>query len=95
MLVWDLSARYSGNNADYENGGAPSEGIPRGYWIDFTSLAEAYGWSRFPTQTYWQFAEIASRYQYFAFTEGLDVEEALLELYLPGQIQHLIGSPSP
>lgn len=95
MKVWDLSARYSGNNADYENGGALSAEIPPGYWVDFTALAEAYGWTRFPTETYWQWSELASRYQYFAYSEEMDLESALLELYSPIQIQNLISNPSP
>ncbi len=90
MNIWDLSARYSGNNADYEDGGALSGSIPKGYWVDFTALAEAHGWNRFPAQTYWQFSEKASRYQYFAYTEGLDLVPALLELYSVGEIQPLI-----
>lgn len=93
--IWDLSARYSGDNAAYENGGAFSSAIPKGYWVDFTALAEAYGWMRFPTQSYWQTTEEASRYQYFAFTQGLDLETALLELYSPGQIRHLTQSANP
>ncbi len=78
---WDLQARYSGKNADYENGGALSKAIPQGYWVDFTALAEAYGWKRFPAETFWQFSEKASRYQYFAFTQGLSLEEALGQVY--------------
>lgn len=90
--TWDLQARYSGKNSDYENGGAYSSSIPQGYWVDFTALAEAHGWSRFPTQSYWQLSEQASRYQYFAFTQGLDLEAALLELYSPAEIRDLINS---
>jgi TolB protein len=93
--TWDLSARYSGNNAAYENGGAFSSSIPKGYWVDFTAMAEAHGWSRFPTQSYWHLSEIASRYQYFAFTQGLDLEAALLELYSPGEIRNLVDSARP
>ena len=93
--IWDLSARYSGNNADYENGGSYSSSIPEGYWVDFTALAEAHGWTRFPVQSYWQVTEKASRYQYFVYTQGLDLETALLELYSPGEIRHLINSAAP
>lgn len=93
--IWDLNARYSGNNAAFENGGAFSSSIPGGYWVDFTALAEAYGWTRFPTQSYWQFSEKASRYQYFAYTQGLDLETALLELYSPEEIRNLINSAAP
>ncbi len=92
---WDINARYSGNNNYYENGGARSQHIQDGYWVDFTELAEAYGWKRFPAETYWQFSESASRYQYFAYTQGLNLETALLQLYPAGAIQNLIISANP
>ena len=94
-ISWDFNARYSGNNNYYENGGARSKHIQDGYWVDFTELAEAYGWKRFPAETYWQFSESASRYQYFAFTQGLNLETALLQLYPAGAIQNLIISANP
>ncbi len=93
--IWDLNARYSGENGSYENGGAYSGSVPSGYWVDFTALAEAHGWSRFPTQIYWQLSEGASRYQYFAFTQGLDLESALLELYSTAEIRNLFDFNTP
>jgi hypothetical protein len=92
---WDFNARYSGSNIFYENGGTTSDDIRRGYWLDFTELAAAYGWKRFPAQAYWQFSESASRYQLFAFTQGLNLQTALLELYSPGEIQSLANSVNP
>ena len=94
-FIWDLNARYSGTNAAYENGGSPSSSIPDGYWVDFTALAEAHGWIRFPTQTNWLINEKASRHQYFAFTQGLDLETALLDLYSPAEILFLTPLISP
>ena len=90
-----MNARYTGDNAAYEEGGSLSETIPNGYWVDFTALAEAYGWTRFPTKLFWQLSEKASRYQYFAFTQGLDLEGALLELYSPAEIRTLIDFVNP
>jgi TolB protein len=93
--AWDLSARYSGKNSDYENGGALTTTVPEGYWVDFTSLAESYGWKRFPAETFWQFSEKATRYQYFAFTRGLDLEQALNQLYSVQEIQSIINLSFP
>jgi len=93
--IWDLDARYSGNNTDYENGGAFSFYVPEGYWVDFTSLAEAHGWTRFPAEPYWQFSEKASRYQYFAFTQDLNLKTALLDLYSLDEIQSLVSPIRP
>ena len=94
-LPWDFNARYSGSNINYENGGAHAKTIPQGYWVDFTDLAQAYGWLRFPAQSYWQYSESASRYQYFAFRQGLSLESALNEIYSPEEIQDRIGSANP
>jgi TolB protein len=93
--TWDLSARYSGNNAAFENGGISSSTVPTGYWVDFTALAEAHGWVRFPAQSNWRLSEAAARHQYFAFTQGLELEAALLELYSPEEILDLIPSATP
>ena len=92
---WDFDARYSGSNTHYENGGAASHNIRDGYWIDFTALAEAYGWNRFPAEPFWQFSETASRYQYFAFTQEMSIQTALLQLYSQNDIQDLELSANP
>ena len=92
---WDFNARYSGSNLNYENGGALAKNIPQGYWLDFTDLAQTYGWLRFPAQSYWQYSESASRYQYFAFKQGLSLESALKEVYSSGEIQDWVGSANP
>ncbi len=50
---WDLNARYELNPTTYEAGGGYTS-IPPGYWIDFTSLAAAYGWQRLPALSNWR-----------------------------------------
>lgn len=92
---WSFEARYSGSNSDYENGGARSQHIQDGYWIDFTELADAYGWKRFPAEYFWQFSESASRYQYFAFTQDMSLQTALLQLYSQYDIEQLDISANP
>jgi len=92
---WNLNARYSGNNADYENGGARSQYIQDGYWVDFTEIADAHGWKRFPAEPYWQFSEKASRYQYFAFTQGMSLQAALEQLYSREEILELEINANP
>ncbi|MCJ7718013.1 MAG: hypothetical protein MUO54_16040, partial [Anaerolineales bacterium] len=94
-FAWDLNARYSGSNRNFENGGALSKNIKDGYWIDFTELAAVFGWKRFPAQSYWQYTESAARYQYFAYTQGLNLKTALLELYSPQDVQTITGSANP
>jgi len=92
---WSFNARYSGSNAQFENGGAKSHYIQSGYWIDFTELANAYGWSHFPAEPFWQFSESASRYQYFAFTQDINLQTALLQLYSQSDIQQLGINANP
>ena len=92
---WSFTARYSGNNYQYENGGARSQHVQEGYWVDFTALADAYGWKRFPAESYWQFSESASRYQYFAFSQEISLQTALLQLYSLEDIQQLDIGANP
>ncbi len=95
QFAWDLDARYSGSNAAYENGGAYTQTIPPGYWVDFSALAEAYGWKSFPAERYWQSPEEASRYGYFAFTQELDLEDALQQLYTPQELEGFQRTANP
>lgn len=77
---WDLNARYALDPKKYEAGGdyAP---VPPGYWIDFTSLAEAYGWERLPALPNWRYYYPGARFTEFAQTDGLDWYSAMLQLY--------------
>jgi TolB protein len=90
-LPWDFHARYSGDTIAYEQGGAPLESIPPGYWIDFTRLAASYGWERLPALTNWRAAYSSARFNEFVFTSGLDWRSAMLELYPPEGL----ATPSP
>lgn len=82
-LPWDLNARYQGDPQAYEQGGALYETIPPGYWYDFTQLANSYGWERLSALISWRAAFSASRFNEFAFTDGLDWSQAMLEIYPP------------
>ena len=50
---WDLNARYELDPVTYEAGGKYAA-VPAGYWIDFTALAQAYGWERLPALPNWR-----------------------------------------
>lgn len=78
---WDLSARFSGDPQAYEQGGALMPAIPPGYWLDFTRLAAAYGWSRQPALSSWRLSYSSARVNEFAHTEGLDWLAAMSEVY--------------
>ena len=55
--------------------------IPPGYWLDFTRLAEAYGWERLPALSTWRSSYPAARFNEFALTDQLDWQSAMLEVY--------------
>jgi TolB protein len=79
---WDFSARATSSTA-YENGGAPMNSIPAGYWLDLTTLAAQYGWQRLPALTNWRTYYGGARFNELAFIQGLDWQSAMLQLYPP------------
>jgi TolB protein len=82
-LPWDFNARYSGDYALYEQGGQLAAEYPPGYWIDFTSLAAAFGWERLAALPAWRSAIPAARFNEFVLPGGLTWQQAMLELYPP------------
>ena len=79
---WDLSARYNLDPQAYDQGGMYAP-IPKGYWVDFTALALAYGWERQPSLPNWRAYYGGSRFTEFVLTDGLDWYTAMLEIYPP------------
>jgi TolB protein len=79
---WDLNARYNLDPIIYEAGGKYGS-VPAGYWIDFTALAQAYGWQRLPALPNWRNYYAGARFTEFALTDGLDWYSAMLQLYPP------------
>ncbi len=79
---WDLNARYELDPRTYEAGGRYAP-VPPGYWVDFTSLAAAYGWERLPALPNWRTYYAGTRFTEFALTASLDWYAAMLELYPP------------
>ncbi|MBI3738025.1 MAG: hypothetical protein HY258_03145, partial [Chloroflexi bacterium] len=77
---WDLNARYELDPKTYEAGGQYAA-TPSGYWVDFTALAQAYGWERLPALPNWRNYYAGARFTEFAKTDGLDWYSAMLELY--------------
>ncbi len=77
---WDLSARYSLDTAAYESGGVYAP-IPSGYWVDVTSLAQAYQWERLPSLSNWRNYYRGTRFTEFVLTTNLSWYQAMLELY--------------
>ncbi len=91
QLPWDFSARYSGDPQGYEQGGLLITNPPSGYWVDFTALAQTYGWQRLPSRPNWRTYFPGTRLSEFAMPQGLDWESALLQLYPP----EMLLTPTP
>ena len=77
---WDLNARYELDPRSYDAGGKYAP-VPSGYWVDVTSLAQAYGWQRLPALPNWQNYYAGARFTEFVLTSGMDWYAAMLELY--------------
>ncbi len=92
-LPWDFNARYSGRPAPYDQGGELSTLVPRGYWLDMTSLVSMYGWQRLSALSNWRAAYSATRFNEFVKTDGLDWVSAMLEIY-PNEVL-LTLTPAP
>jgi TolB protein len=78
---WDLNGRYEGNPSVYDQGGDLKPEIPPGYFVDFTSVAAGHGFERLPALNNWRTFYPAARFGEFALTGGLDLLQAMLELY--------------
>lgn len=78
---WDFRARFSGDPVAYDNGGAYYESIPAGYFIDFTTLAEDYGWTRVPSTDDWKIFYPGVLYWHFENRGGLSWAQAMREIY--------------
>jgi TolB protein len=78
---WDFSTRFSGNPQAYDQGGSLAVRLPQGYYLDFTQLAQDYGFERVPALANWRTYYPGTRFNEFVFRQGLDWLEAMLELY--------------
>ena len=94
-MPWDFNARYSGRPAPYDAGGEYLGGIPTGYFVDFTALAEAYGWTRVPAQNNWRSFFDGIQYWRFEHRGDLSWSEAMREIYLGDQFATFTPVPSP
>ncbi|MEM5774568.1 MAG: hypothetical protein AAGU05_06160, partial [Anaerolineaceae bacterium] len=80
--VWDFTTRTSGDTSAYEQGGSLAR-APEGYWVDFTSLAAQYGWSRVPAVPIWRSYMDGALYNLYVQIGDLSWLAAMRELYPP------------
>ncbi len=80
-IPWDFQARYGDEPTFYEQGGKLKDGIPSGYYVDFTELAGDYGWTAVSAQENWRSYFPAIRFWHFENRGGLNWERAMRQLY--------------
>lgn len=90
---WDFNARYDSDPQYYVRGGKVKDNIPAGYYLDFTALAEDYGWQRVPALDNWRNFFQGIRYWHFENRQGLGWKEAMLEIYTPYELEAVFGTP--
>ncbi len=87
---WDLNARREGGRADVD-GGAVSEYVPAGYYVDFTALAREHGWDRVPSQWRWRTFWPDVFWWEFRKTDGLTWWDCMLEVFEPHEVASAFG----
>ena len=69
--------------------------LPPGYFVDFTTLADDYGWSRVAAQTNWRQFYPGIMYWRFEHRDGLDWLAAMREVYSAPAVATRTPVPSP
>ena len=94
-LPWNFNTRHSGDPLAYERGGSLESSAPAGYWLDFTALANTFGWERQEALPSWRMAYSAIRYNEFVMRAGLDWLNAMLQIYPHEALDTPTPVPSP
>jgi TolB protein len=84
-MPWDMLSR-NGDVQAYDQGGRLKSAVPTGYYVDFTQLAEDYGWGRVPAGSDWRANVNSINYWLFEKRDGLDWYSAMRELYTDAQL---------
>ncbi|HEC23305.1 MAG TPA: hypothetical protein ENI95_10360, partial [Chloroflexi bacterium] len=95
QLPWDFAARTSGDVAAYEAGGRYRDAIPSGYYVDFTRIAQVFGWQRVPSDSSWRYNWPGVLYWQYENHGGLDWWDAMLELYPEATLRQALNAPTP
>ncbi len=53
-MPWDFASRTAGDVQAYDQGGRLKAAFPEGYYIDFTQIADDYGWQSVPAGDDWR-----------------------------------------
>jgi TolB protein len=93
-LPWDFNARTSGDVAAYDSGGRVKGSVPSGYYIDFTGIAQVFGWRPAPSDPTWRDNWPGILYWQYEKRDNLDWWSAMLELYPESDIRQVFEAPT-
>ncbi|MFN8420578.1 MAG: hypothetical protein U0528_15245 [Anaerolineae bacterium] len=92
---WDFASRNSGDPDAFAQGGRLKSGVPQGYYVDLTQLAEDCGWKRLPSERQWRSNFSSLLYWQFEKHEGITWEQAMLEIMSRADLQAFLSGPTP
>ncbi len=92
---WNLAAAASGRPEPYDAGGEYFTVMPPGYFVDFTTLAEDYGWARVPAASNWRSFYPGRLFTRFEQRGGLEWLPAMREVYSAAAVATRTPVPSP
>jgi len=93
--TWDLASRSEGRPQPYDEGGEYAGVLPAGYYVDFTALAEDYGWARVEAQSNWRVFYDGIMYRRFEHRASLSWLAAMREIYPAAAVATRTPVPSP
>ncbi len=85
---WDLKARDPGGEVA---GGRPASNPPSAYYVDFSALAQDYGWERVPARPNWTSRWSDILWWQYQKTLGQTWLQAMLEIWSPDEIEAVFG----
>lgn len=94
-MPWMFVGPESGDVEAYNQGGRLRPQMPEGYYVDFTQIAEDYGWSRMPAGTDWRANANVRHFWMFRKTDGLEWYDAMREIYAESQLGAWVPTPTP
>lgn len=94
-LPWQFVTTAQGDVQAYDAGGRYQPQMPAGYYIDFTQLAQDYGWRRRAAGADWRANALTRNYWMFYRPDELSWYEAMAEIWPEGQLINFRPTPTP
>jgi hypothetical protein len=95
QVPWDFASRSSGDPQAFEQGGRKKVNVPTGYYVDFTRIAEDYGWDRIPSERTWRSVYPGILYWEFNKRDGLSWTDAMLQIYSKEELSDFLNGATP